>query len=210
MPREVYGYARVSSKDQNLDRQIVQLKNCGIEERNILCDKASGKTFERKAWNSLVGSEANAPLLREGDLLVVVSLDRLGRNYQEIRNQWQHITQEIRADIKILDMPLLDTSRSENSLDVRFVADLVLQILSYTAEKERLSIRERQAQGVAAAKAKGKRFGRPAAEFPEDWGVEYADWKAGRTTATAVMKKLGLKRTTFYKLAKRYEEYLCD
>lgn len=197
MPRVVYGYARVSSKDQNLDRQIVQLKNCGIEERNILCDKASGKTFERKAWNSLVGSEANAPLLREGDLLVVVSLDRLGRNYQEIRNQWQHITQEIRADIKILDMPLLDTSRSENSLDVRFVADLVLQILSYTAEKERLSIRERQAQGVAAAKAKGKRFGRPAAEFPEDWGVEYADWKAGRTTATAAMKKLGLKRTTF-------------
>ena len=197
MPRVVYGYARVSSKDQNLDRQIVQLKNCGIEERNILCDKASGKTFERKAWNSLVGSETNAPLLREGDLLVVVSLDRLGRNYQEIRNQWQHITQEIRADIKILDMPLLDTSRSENSLDVRFVADLVLQILSYTAEKERLSIRERQAQGVAAAKAKGKRFGRPAAEFPEDWGVEYADWKAGRTTATAAMKKLGLKRTTF-------------
>ena len=190
MPQVIYGYARVSSMDQNLDRQIVQLKNYGIEERNILCDKACGKTFERKAWNSLVGSEANAPLLREGDLLVVVSLDRLGRNYQEIRNQWQHITQEIRADIKILDMPLLDTSRSENSLDARFTADLVLQILSYTAEKERLSIRERQAQGVAAAKAKGKRFGRPAAEFPEDWEVVYADWKAGRTTATAAMKKL--------------------
>lgn len=210
MPRVVYGYARVSSKDQNLDRQIAQLKNCGIEERNILCDKASGKAFERKSWNSLVGSDTNAPLLREGDLLVVVSLDRLGRNYQEIRNQWQHITQEIQADIKVLDMPLLDTSRSNNSLDTRFVADLVLQILSYTAEKERLSIRERQAQGVAAAKAKGKRFGRPAVGFPEDWDVVYADWKAGKMTAAAAMKKVGLKRTTFYKLAKQCEEHLCS
>lgn len=209
MPRVVYGYARVSSKDQNLDRQIVQLKNCGIEERNILCDKASGKTFERKSWNSLVGSDTNAPLLREGDLLVVVSLDRLGRNYQEIRTQWQHITQEIQADIKVLDMPLLDTSRSNNSLDARFVADLVLQILSYTAEKERLSIRERQAQGVAAAKAKGKRFGRPAVEFPEDWDEVYADWKAGKMTAVAAMERVGLKRTTFYKLARQYEKYLC-
>lgn len=205
MPHVVYGYARVSSTDQKIDRQIFQLKSYGIEERNILCDKASGKTFERKAWSSLVGSETNAPLLREGDLLVVVSLDRLGRNYQEIRNQWQHITQEIRADIKVLDMPLLDTSRSEDSLDVRFVADLVLQILSYTAEKERLSIRERQAQGVAAAKEKGKRFGRPSAEFPPSWKIVYAEWKAGNKTATAAMQELGLKRTTFYKLAKIYE-----
>lgn len=208
MPRVVYGYARVSSTDQKIDRQIVQLKSYGIEERNILCDKASGKTFERKAWNSLVGSEANASLLREGDLLVVVSLDRLGRNYQEICNQWRNITQKIRADIKVLDMPLLDTSCVNDSLDTRFIADLVLQILSYTAEKERLNIRERQAQGVAVAKEKGKRFGRPAAEFPSTWKIVYTEWKAGNKTATDAMQELGLKRTTFYKLAKKYETQL--
>lgn len=205
MPRMVYGYARVSSTGQNLDRQISQLKKVGIAERDILCDKISGKTFDRKAWNLLVGSDTNASLLREGDLLVVTSLDRLGRNYHEIQQQWKHITTEIGADIKVLDMPLLDTSLATDTLDKRFIADLVLQILSYTAEKERLNIKERQSQGIAAAKAKGVKIGRPATEYPENWDEVYSTWKAGQITAGAAMEKLNLKRTTFYKLVRQYE-----
>ena len=119
-----YGYARVSSKDQNLDRQLDQLKAIGIEPRNIFCDKASGKNFNRPSWNSLIDQ------LQKGDLLVVVSLDRMGRNYTDIKEQWQHITHTIGADIKVLDMPMLDTSQTAESLDRRFIADLVLQILS--------------------------------------------------------------------------------
>ena len=164
-----YGYARVSSKEQNLDRQIKELKAAGVEERNILTDKQSGKDFDRKSYNLLVGTENTAPLLREGDLLTVYSIDRLGRNYDEIMKQWKYITQELKADIRILDMPLLDTRSNGNNLDSRFVADLVLQILSYVAQKERENIKIRQAQGIAVAKEQGKHLGRPAAEFPENW-----------------------------------------
>ena len=133
----IYGYARVSSKEQNLERQIKELKGAGVEERNILMDKQSGKDFNRKSYNLLVGTDTTAPLLREGDVLTVYSIDRLGRNYTEIMKQWQYITQEIKADIRVLDMPLLDTRNNGDSLDSRFVADLVLQILSYVAQKER-------------------------------------------------------------------------
>ena len=125
----IYGYARVSSKEQNLERQIKELKGAGVEERNILMDKQSGKDFNRKSYNLLVGTDTTAPLLREGDVLTVYSIDRLGRNYTEIMKQWQYITQEIKADIRVLDMPLLDTRNNGDSLDSRFVADLVLQIL---------------------------------------------------------------------------------
>lgn len=195
-----YGYARVSSKDQNLDRQLDQLKAIGIEPRNIFCDKASGKNFNRPSWNILIDQ------LQKGDLLVVVSLDRMGRNYTDIKEQWQHITHTIGADIKVLDMPMLDTSQTAESLDRRFIADLVLQILSYTAEKERKNIHARQEQGIKAAQERNVKFGRPAAQFPDGWEQTYKAWKDGQITATAAMDSLNLKRTTFYKLVKQYEQ----
>lgn len=206
MMKKTYGYVRVSSKDQNLDRQIDQLTAAGIDERCIYQDKQSGKDFNRKGWNTLVGTKDTDPVLREGDLLVVVSLDRMGRNYTEIKEQWQHITHTIGADIKVLDMPMLDTTKSGDNLDRRFIADLVLQILSYTAEKERKNIHARQEQGIQSAHDRGVKFGRPAAQFPDEWEQTYTAWKDGQITATAAMNSLGMKRTTFYKLAKQYEQ----
>jgi DNA invertase Pin-like site-specific DNA recombinase len=203
----VYGYARVSDREQNLDRQIEALKELGIPERNIKMDKASGKDFNRKAYLSLVGTEQTEPLLREGDLLVVLSLDRLGRNYADIRKQWDYITHELKSDIRVLDMPLLDTRNSNDTLDKKFVADLVLQILSYVAEKERQSIKIRQAQGIKSAKGKGTHFGRPKAEYPDGWQVTYDQWKVGQITAAKAMATLNLKRTTFYKLVQKYETH---
>jgi DNA invertase Pin-like site-specific DNA recombinase len=202
----VFGYARVSSIDQNLDRQIQQLRDYGItDDRRILKDKASGKNFDRKAYNTLVGTPETEPLLSEGDLLVIISLDRLGRNYVEIKQQWEYITKILKADIKVLDMPLLDTSTSNDNLDKRFIADLVLQILSYTAEKERENTRKRQRQGIDVAMAKGKRFGRPSASYPKEWESVYNEWNTGNITANKAMEKLQLKRTTFYKLVKQYQ-----
>lgn len=203
--RTVYGYCRVSSAEQNLDRQIEAMKAQNINERNILCDKASGKNFNRKSWNTLVGTASTAPLLREGDLLVILSLDRLGRNYSEIREQWELITKTIGADIKVLDMPLLDTSSESSSLDKRFISDLVLQILSYTAEKERHNINERQRQGIEVAKSKGVKFGRPSKEYPDNWKEVYKSWKNNDITAVQAMESLDLKKATFYRLVKRYE-----
>ena len=199
-----YGYARVSSKDQNLDRQIDALMAAGVEK--VYQDKASGKNFNRKDWNNLVVTENTNPTLKKGDLLVVVSLDRMGRNYTEIKEQWQHITHDIGADIKVLDMPMLDTTKTNDSLDRRFIADLVLQILSYTSQKERESIHTRQEQGIKAAKDRNVKFGRPAAQYPDGWEQAYKAWKDGQITATAAMDSLGMKRTTFYKLAKQYEQ----
>lgn len=201
----IYGYARVSSKEQNLERQIKELKAVGVDERYILIDKQSGKDFNRKSYNLLVGTDNTAPLLREGDLLTVYSIDRLGRNYSEIMKQWQHITQDIKADIRVLDMPLLDTRNNGNSLDSRFVADLVLQILSYVAQKERENIKVRQAQGIAVAKEQGKHLGRPKADFPDNWKVVYDEWKNHKITAVTAMKRTNLKKNTFYNLVKRYE-----
>lgn len=211
----IYGYARVSSSDQNLDRQLIQLREYVTDERYIITDKASGKNFDRRGYNSLVGTEEVAPRLQEGDLLVVCSLDRLGRNYTEIQEQWQYITKTLKANIKVLDMPLLDTS-TKNSLDGQFIADLVLQILAYVSEKERLHIRARQQQGLQAmptdengkriSSKTGKAIGRPTAEYPTDWNEKTALWKSGKITATECMKQLGLKRTTFYKLLKTKNE----
>lgn len=201
----IYGYARVSSKEQNLERQIKELKGAGVEERNILMDKQSGKDFNRKSYNLLVGTDTTAPLLREGDVLTVYSIDRLGRNYTEIMKQWQYITQEIKADIRVLDMPLLDTRNNGDSLDSRFVADLVLQILSYVAQKERENIKVRQSQGISVAKEQGKHLGRPAAEFPDNWEAVYNEWKSHNITAVQAMKQTNLKKNTFYNLVKRYE-----
>ena len=166
-----FGYARVSSRDQNLDRQLDQLQKVVPDERNIITDLQSGKDFDRKGYHSLVGSDQNAPLLRKGDLLIITSLDRLGRNYTEIHQQWSRITKEIGADIRVLDMPLLDTSSVDSSLDHRFIADLVLQILAYVSEKERLAIKTRQRQGIDAAQLRGKKFGRPKVTIPEEYEI---------------------------------------
>lgn len=232
MKKEVFAYARVSTRQQDLARQLQEFKEMNIDERNIVIDKQSGKDFNRQGYNSLVGTHETSPLLRSGDMLVIYSIDRLGRNYNEIMKEWQHITKEIGADIKVIDMPLLDTSKGNNDLDSRFVADLVLQILSYVANKERENILARQAAGNEAMKATckkvervstdekrkkaigdmkcisnktGRAVGRPEATFPEDWETVYRQWKAGEITAVSAMEKLNLRKNTFYNLVKRFE-----
>lgn len=212
----MYGYARVSTKEQNLERQLDQLREYIKDERNIKCDKQSGKDFNRKEYNSLVGTDETSPLLREGDLLIICSIDRLGRNYAEIKKQWDYITNTLKANIKVLDMPLLDTSiSSKKNLDGRFIADLVLQILSYVAEKERENTKNRQAQGYAVMPVvngkkvslkTGNPVGRPNAAYPELWETVYNTWKSGNITAMEAMKQLSLTKTTFYKLVKHYEK----
>ena len=198
----VFGYVRVSSADQNEERQREDLRNAGVDERNIYIDKKSGKNFERENYKSMLER------LREGDLVVVTSLDRLGRNYAEIQEQWSYITQNIKADVKILDMPLLDTSMSTENLDRRFIADLVLQILCYTAEKERENIRKRQRQGIdvmpivdgkRVSLKTGRPTGRPKAVKPDNWNEIYARWANKEITAVKAMELLNLKPNTFYK-----------
>ena len=200
-----FGYARVSTQDQNLDRQLDLLREVVPDERNIITDMQSGKDFDRKGYNTLVGSEQNAPLLRKGDMLIITSLDRLGRNYTEIHQQWGRITKEIGADIRVLDMPLLDTTAGDGSLDQRFIADLVLQILSYVSEKERLSIKTRQRQGIEAARLRGKKFGRPKTQIPENYDEIIAEWESGKITAKQAMQRTGLKRSTFYRLKRDHK-----
>ena len=212
-----YGYARVSGKEQNLARQIEGLRGYGLDDRCIYTDKIPDKSFDRPSYNLLVGTDSNTPLLREGDLLVIYSIDHLGRNYEEIKNQWEYITKKIKADIRVLDMPLLDTrSSKENDIDKTFISDLVLQILSYVAEKERINIHTRQRAGIDCMEVdpitgkkigkKGRPTGRPTAEFPDTWTVIYKKWKKKEITATSAMQELGLKRNTFYNLVKRYEK----
>ena len=211
MNNRVYGYARVSTKGQNLDRQLEALRAVGIDDRDIFIDKASGKNFNREGYKSLVNSQT----LREGDTVVINSIDRLGRNYTEITEQWNYITKELKANIKVIDMPLLDTTQESNNLDKNFISDLVLQILSYVAEKERINTRSRQAAGIAAmqiddngkriSKKTGRPYGRPAAFYPDNWDEVYTRWKNKEITATKAMQLMDLKRNTFYNLVKRYE-----
>lgn len=191
----IHGYARVSSKEQNEARQLKALKEFGIHDRDIYVDKQSGKNFDRVEYQRMING------IRKGDLLVVMSIDRLGRNYNDIQEQWRFIINELGADIKVLDMPLLDTRAAADTIDSRFISDLVLQILSYVAQKERDNIRTRQAQGIAAAKAQGKVLGRPKATFPDNWDEVYEMWNKKEITAKEAMERLGLKRNTFYKLA---------
>lgn len=196
----IHGYVRVSSKDQNEARQIAALKEFGVQDRDIYIDKQSGKDFNRIEYQRMLNC------IRKGDLLVVLSIDRLGRNYTEIQEQWRYITGTLNADIKVLDMPLLDTRANGDTIDSRFVSDLTLQILSYVAQKERESIKVRQAQGIAAAKAQGKVLGRPKATYPNNWEEVYRQWHDRKEiTAKTAMEQLGLKRNTFYKLAGQYQ-----
>ena len=158
----LYGYARVSSRDQNIDRQVIALEKAGVENQNIFIDKQSGETFNRPAYKKLLAT------VKKGDCIIIKSIDRLGRNYEEILSQWQTITKVRNVDIKVIDMPLLDTTYCKDIMGT-FVSDLVLQILSFQAEQERLSIKQRQAEGISAAKKKGVKFGRPKKELPENF-----------------------------------------
>lgn len=167
---KIYGYARVSTLEQKEDRQLIALKNAGVPPKNIYLDKQSGKNFARRRYQSLLRK------LKEGDLLYIKSIDRLGRNYAEVQEQWRVLTKTKRVDIVVLDMPLLDTRSSKDLLGT-FIADLVLQILSFVAESERENIRQRQAEGIAAAKARGVRFGRPRKPLPENFGEVCLRWK---------------------------------
>jgi DNA invertase Pin-like site-specific DNA recombinase len=196
---KIFGYARVSSEDQNEGRQLEALTAAGVDGRFIFVDKASGKNFDRVEYQVLIRA------LREGDTLIIKSIDRLGRNYNEITAQWRVLTKEIKAHIKVLDLPLLDTTSNNKDLTGTFISDIVLQILSYVAETERLNIRQRQAEGIKLAKERGQHLGRPKVQVPENFDELYDSWKRGEITATKAMELLNLKRTTFYKLVKSKE-----
>ena len=202
MKNLVFGYVRVSSTDQNEERQLEDLRNAGVDERNIYIDMKSGKDFERENYQAMLGR------LREGDLVIVSSLDRLGRDYTEIQEQWNYITKTIKADIKIIDIPLLDTSTTIETLDKRFMADLVLTILCYIANKERENIRKRQRQGIdvmpivdgkRVSLKTGRPTGRPRAVKPDNWNEIYARWVKKEITAVKAMELLNLKPNTFYR-----------
>jgi DNA invertase Pin-like site-specific DNA recombinase len=196
---EIYGYIRVSSRDQNEDRQQIALKELAIPEKNIFMDKQSGKNFERPQYKKMVR------MMRKDDLLYVKSIDRLGRNYGEILEQWRILTKEKGVDIVVLDMPLLDTRRGKDLLGT-FLSDIVLQVLSFVAENERTNIRQRQAEGIAAAKAKGVRFGRPPATLPENFHVIYQQWKNGKITGLQAAKACDMPMSSFRYRAKVYEK----
>lgn len=198
--QKVYGYVRVSSKDQNEGRQLQEMKVFGIPKERIFVDKQSGKDFNRAEYQTLKRMLKDSP----GSLLVILSIDRLGRNYKEIVNEWRELINECKADIKVLDMELLDTRLHKDLLGT-FVADLVLQILSYNAEQERNNTRKRQREGINLAKAQNKHLGRPRAEITDIYMMEYTKWKNGEQTATQAMKNADIKRNTFYKLAKLME-----
>ena len=193
----IYGYARVSSMDQNEYRQIIALKDKGVSERNIYVDKLSGKSFERPQYTKLVKK------IKAGDLLYILSIDRLGRNYEEIQNQWRIITKEKGADICVLDMPLLDTRQGKDLLGT-FIADLVLQILSFVAQSERENISKRQEQGIAAAKARGVRFGRPEKPVPENFEKIVSDWKNKKISFEKALILCDMSEATFYRKLREY------
>lgn len=199
MPGKTYGYIRVSSTDQNEDRQVIALRERLVPEEDIYMDKQSGRDFERPQYQRLVKR------LRPGDLLYVLSIDRLGRNYEEIQNQWRLLTRDLCVDICVIDMPLLDT-RNGRDLMGTFIADLVLQILSFVAQSERENIRSRQAQGIAAAKARGVRFGRPPKPLPENFPAVWRRWKARKITGTKAAQECGMPLATFRYRAGIYEK----
>lgn len=187
-----YGYVRVSSVDQNEDRQLAAMKKLNISAKQIFIDKQSGKDFHRLNYQKLTR------ILREGDLLYIKSIDRLGRNYEEIQNQWRLLTKEKGVDIAVIDMPLLDT-RLNKDLMGTFIADLVLQILSFVAQSERETIRKRQAEGIIAAKVRGVRFGRPIKKPPENFAEIVKHWERGKLILSEVLEQTGLKEATFYR-----------
>ncbi|MFR3198345.1 MAG: recombinase family protein [Blautia wexlerae] len=195
----IYGYMRVSSKEQNEDRQKIALTEMGVPENNIYMDKQSGKDFERRQYKRLLRK------LNENSVLYIKSIDRLGRNYGELNEQWRIITKEKKADIVVIDMPLLDTRREKNLLGT-FISDVVLALLSYVAENERTNIKQRQAEGIAAAKARGVKFGRPPLPIPENFYQMHKDWRAGKITIEEAAKACNMCPKTFYSKAVKYEK----
>ena len=195
---KTFAYCRVSSTDQNEDRQVEAMLELGINERDIFIDKCSGKNFDRPQYKALKLQ------LREGDVLVIKSIDRLGRNYKQICEEWREIVRDIKANIKVVDMPILDTTRTDGLIG-EVISDIVLQLLGYVAEQERAFIKQRQAEGIKLAKEKGKRLGKPPIQYPNNWQDIYQIWKSGSITAREAMKRLNLKPTSFYKLAKNYK-----
>ena len=196
---KIYGYCRVSTADQNEDRQLVAMDELKISKELIFTDKQSGKDFERPAYQSL------AKKLKAGDLLYIKSIDRLGRNYEDIQNQWRILTKERGVDIAVIDMPLLDT-RLNKDLMGTFIADLVLQILSFVAQSERETIRKRQSEGIVVARARGVRFGRPIKKPPENFGVLVKQWERGKLSFVDVLNKTGLKQATFYNRLREFRQ----
>lgn len=197
MKNKIFGYARVSSKEQNEERQIVAFKNYGIDERDIYIDKQSGKDFDREQYNIL------KHILRENDILVIKSIDRLGRNYNMIIDEWKDITKNIKADIVVIDMPLLDTTKNKDLLGT-FISDLILQILSYVAEQERTFIKQRQKEGISTAMNKGIKFGRPTIEKPQNFDIVVNNWKNKEIKTKEAIEQLGLKPSTFYNMVNKY------
>ena len=194
------GYIRVSSHDQNEDRQLIALHEVGVQDADIYIDKQSGKDFERPQYKRMLRK------LKRGDLLYIKSIDRLGRNYAEILEQWRILTKDKGVDIVVLDMPLLDTRRGKDLMGT-FLSDIVLQVLSFVAENERVNIRQRQAEGIAAAKARGVRFGRPPAPLPAGFQGAYQQWTIGKITGAEAARKCGMPLSSFRYRVKMYK---CD
>lgn len=187
---EIYAYVRVSTREQNEDRQLIAMNELQVPKKNIFIDKQSGKDFERPSYKKLIKR------LKKDDLLYIKSIDRLGRNYNEIQEQWRILTKEKAVDIVVLDMPLLDTRRGKDLMGT-FLSDIVLQVLSFVAENERVNIRQRQAEGIAAAKAKGVRFGRPPKPLPGNFEEVYRRWEKGEITGTAAARGCRMPLSTF-------------
>lgn len=190
--KQVYGYARVSTREQNEDRQIIALREFSVPVGHIYLDKQSGKDFNRPQYKRLLRK------LRPGDMLAVKSIDRLGRNYEEILEQWRVLTKEKQVNVAVLDMPLLNTQGTKD-LTGTLIADIVLQLLSYVAQTERENIRQRQNEGIAAAKARGVRFGRPQKQIPEDFFFLYEMWRAGKISGREAARRLNVTHNTFFK-----------
>lgn len=197
---QTYGYVRVSTREQNEDRQMIALQQFPVLQTHIFMDKQSGKDFNRPQYKKLLRK------LHPGDVLVVKSIDRLGRNYDEILTQWRHLTKEKRVDIVVLDMPLLDT-RSSRDLTGTLIADIVLQLLSYVAQTERENIRQRQAEGIAAAKARGVQFGRPCKEIPQSFYPLYKRWLAQELSGREAARQLHITHNTFFKWAHQISSF---
>lgn len=189
---EIYGYVRVSSTDQNEERQLIALREKGVDNKNVYMDKQSGKDFDRPQYKKLLRK------MKQGDLLYILSIDRLGRNYEEIQSQWRVLTKEKGIDICVIDMPLLDTRQGKDLMGT-FIADLVLQILSFVAQSERENIRKRQEQGIAAAKAKGVKFGRPEKEVPDNFARLVSDWEKKKIPLSEILKQCDMSEAAFYR-----------
>jgi DNA invertase Pin-like site-specific DNA recombinase len=194
----IYGYIRVSSKDQNEDRQLIALNEVGVERKNVYLDKKSGKDFDRPQYKKLLRK------LKKDDLLYIKSIDRLGRNYEEILQQWRVLTKEKGIDIVVLDMPLLDTRRGKDLMGT-FLSDIVLQVLSFVAENERTNIKQRQAEGIAAAKSKGVKFGRPPLPLPDNFYEVHKAWRSKKLTLKEAANACNMPVGTFYGKARKFE-----